>query len=395
MTTPSEPGPSQFSNGVLCDRCRESVRGLKEDITDLPWTDAAQQLVSTQLARPQYWPIGYIFNNSYSPFNLEHEMPKHHWRDAFEDLLAVESGRGLISLEDRRRETEATDQLRFERTSNIITRLNHLLRKDAADLALLEKTRDVAKTRNDELVVSFCDEKAGTVNELMKMHIQLAEVTRDGFKAYNGITGSQSKGLGHWAASLITNGAMKGWWAAVSNSEGGELWHFEKHRHKEGEDIIGSTSTEGELHGLFVNKIPLSTEGPGPALDERPSGRLTANGSFPLDHDAINEGNPFPRQYNDDGESEDSEGLVERLGRVELSRTPEYLTTLTLPAVRYQSMEANNIKNFDGSIGTRVILRTWFMDGTSGKSEFTNDSTKVLQEVFKARHSIHDRNAGW
>ncbi|KAL9614511.1 MAG: hypothetical protein Q9167_001039 [Letrouitia subvulpina] len=46
---------------------------------------------SDWLTKPKFWPVGYILRSSYSPLALEEQFPEHKWRDAFEDLLAVES----------------------------------------------------------------------------------------------------------------------------------------------------------------------------------------------------------------------------------------------------------------------------------------------------------------
>lgn len=37
-------------------------------------------------------PLGYILHSQYSPFRLETEYPSRNWRDAFEDLLALDLG---------------------------------------------------------------------------------------------------------------------------------------------------------------------------------------------------------------------------------------------------------------------------------------------------------------
>ncbi len=58
------------------------------------------------------WPLGYIIFSPYSPLRLEqHERLREHgskWRDAFEDLLAVHAGQGL--LETPRERTRVRDE---------------------------------------------------------------------------------------------------------------------------------------------------------------------------------------------------------------------------------------------------------------------------------------------
>lgn len=52
------------------------------------------------------WPLGYLIFSPYSPLRLEqHERLREHgsrWRDAFEDLLAVQAGQGLLELPQER-----------------------------------------------------------------------------------------------------------------------------------------------------------------------------------------------------------------------------------------------------------------------------------------------------
>ena len=66
------------------------------------------------------WPVGYIIGSPYSPFHLELQMPKRHWRDSIEDLLALEYGGEMINLDNRKEETEVGRQVRFERASGLL-----------------------------------------------------------------------------------------------------------------------------------------------------------------------------------------------------------------------------------------------------------------------------------
>ncbi|MCJ1451520.1 hypothetical protein MMC28_001859 [Mycoblastus sanguinarius] len=47
-------------------------------------------------------------------------MPKRHWRDSIEDLLALEYGGEMINLDNRKEETEVGRQVRFERASGLL-----------------------------------------------------------------------------------------------------------------------------------------------------------------------------------------------------------------------------------------------------------------------------------
>ena len=43
------------------------------------------------------WPFDYIQDGPYSPLQVEDEIPKGNWRDAFQDLLAIKNDHDLIS----------------------------------------------------------------------------------------------------------------------------------------------------------------------------------------------------------------------------------------------------------------------------------------------------------
>ena len=60
--------------------------------------------MATYFASPRMWPLGYILGSTYSPLNLEQQLPNFNWRDRFEDLLAFESGKQMISAVSRQNE---------------------------------------------------------------------------------------------------------------------------------------------------------------------------------------------------------------------------------------------------------------------------------------------------
>ena len=71
------------------------------------------------------WPFGFLVSNSaYSPFQLERDAPGVNWRDAFEDLLALESGGNMISADDRKMEKEVANRLYSEDIHDIVGHVN-------------------------------------------------------------------------------------------------------------------------------------------------------------------------------------------------------------------------------------------------------------------------------
>lgn len=84
------------SFGATCESCK------RPDASNMTWQDGVKHFFSNFLASPRMGPIGYILNSPYSPLRLERQIPYKDWRDPFEDLLAIDAGRGMISKEDRK-----------------------------------------------------------------------------------------------------------------------------------------------------------------------------------------------------------------------------------------------------------------------------------------------------
>ena len=74
------------------------------------------------------WPVDYPPNSVYSPLRVEQQLHKQHWRDAFEDLLALESDGERISLESRRIETEMAHKILYGKVSDMICMMNREFR---------------------------------------------------------------------------------------------------------------------------------------------------------------------------------------------------------------------------------------------------------------------------
>lgn len=60
------------------------------------------------------WPLGYILGSDYSPLYLELQYPNINWRDSFEDLLALESGKKMISAVSRQKEAVTANRILIE-----------------------------------------------------------------------------------------------------------------------------------------------------------------------------------------------------------------------------------------------------------------------------------------
>lgn len=313
-------------------------------------------------------------------------MPHHHWRDAFEDLLAIDSGRGMISAESRKMETVAAANLRFERASESIARVNELLKRDTPALETAGKVRKLANDNGDKGIAASYERKAESMSVQATYRYNYAQYIQADFEDRKGRTGSQHKGRGHWMASLITSGAVKGWYSELNNSEKGESWEVGKLEDEASGDSGGNYMTESEIDDHFEEGIPYEIGSPGPALDERNQGPRTANDQPPIGFHAKN----FLKPSRDN-----VEGITKDRDLRRPSSNFANVSAPLDPAVKSQYMEADRIKHPNGTAGIKALLRTEFMDNTSETKEITDDPVKVLREVEKARASIEDRNIGW
>lgn len=76
------------------------------------------------------WPIGYAVLSPYSPLSIERQLPDRNWRDAFEDLLALDSGGQMINLAERKKESVVAEKLWRDHIYQRIERINKQLKRD-------------------------------------------------------------------------------------------------------------------------------------------------------------------------------------------------------------------------------------------------------------------------
>ncbi len=103
---------SSPTNQVFCDNCKTPSPLTPSKVSGLSWTEILQHHVSSWLFSPVRWPFAYLIASPYSPLQVERTLPGPNWRDAFEDLLALETRGTMIDPEVRAREIETAEALR-------------------------------------------------------------------------------------------------------------------------------------------------------------------------------------------------------------------------------------------------------------------------------------------
>ena len=207
---------------------------------------------------PRMWPIGYILQSSYSPFRLELDMPVYKcWRDAFEDLLALESGGEMISLKSRQKEAEVAKRIWHYGISRHVSPVNDQLRSDAKYIALLKRIRDLAAREKFAPTLGAVAQAIPAKEESSKQTIAVAQNMIAGLEQQMGKSwpASSYKMRGQWMASLVSSGALLGWRTHMfDSSERSQVWL----RKIEGDpdDADGLTMTENELKQKFEEGAP-------------------------------------------------------------------------------------------------------------------------------------------
>ena len=313
------------------------------------------------------WPIGYLVVSPYSPFHLERQMPDRNWRDAFEDLIALESGGQMVSTESRKKEAEVAARLHYEHIHRKISMINEQLHWDAKYMSLLRRERAFAARHKEAETISWIDneaepkQKAKTEETILAGEHMIEKLTKEETKGW---PASKHKLRGEWMASLIWSGALPGWRAHLYEGSRGDQLQIKKTKShdKEGVDLDDYWMfNQLEMKELFEDGVPLEHTG-----TETWS---TYNGQY-SEYEWIQKFDPYDRSIN----------WVE-------ARVPS-----VRPSIAKQIIEAECTKFANGSISTKVNISNIWTDQRIENKEIVDDPSKVLEEVREAKDSIMGRN---
>ena len=363
---PSGPDPGS----VLCDKCKKSVldpsQSESSDRVDI--TGRIQQAFKDWLLSPSMWPVGYVIASPYSPFRVEQELPKREWRDAFEDLLALESGNSIISHESRKQEMEAAAKVRWERTNYLIEKINQLNSGIAPALNEMQKAIDemrVSGNRANLTTIPLLEYHLKGAKEDVLHRVALARSYKAWEEDNRELSASRHKSRGQWTASLVASGALRGWHSVLQDSE------------------VGDVITLGKLDG--PENVRFSEEELAEHFDEgKPLHGATPN-------DPLYRVSRQPRampEKNPQILDEDSGPVVPPDEPQLWSLVPER------PCFWRQSTVAEQITLPIGKTVTKVVMRNWLTNGDVEEKVMIQEPGKVLQEVEKARHMIENRRFG-
>ena len=181
---------------VLCDKCKTSVLEPSQNTEDISFKDRKQQLMREWLLSPRMWPVGYLIGSPYSPFRVEKQLPKRDWRNAFEDLLALESGGEMISHESRNQEKAIAANLSWERANYCIEKINKMNMRDAA---LMNRGRTALSEINSPVHreeppgIAWLKKAIKGIREVVQRRIALAEAYKDMEETLEELSASRRK----------------------------------------------------------------------------------------------------------------------------------------------------------------------------------------------------------
>ena len=142
------------------------------------------------------WPVGYLIGSPYSPLHIEQAHPQREWRDAFEDLLAVELGDEMISSESRQEEKAAARQIHSERAAHCISKANGVSADLSEQRTLLELALEKARREINDVMRSWVLEKLRMGREVAQHNLEYAEKIRSREEVCKELSASKRKAWG-------------------------------------------------------------------------------------------------------------------------------------------------------------------------------------------------------
>ncbi|KAL8684439.1 MAG: hypothetical protein Q9218_008295 [Villophora microphyllina] len=340
--------PTFPSFGAACETCHWP------DMSNMTWGDGIKHFWSTIFATPRMWPIGYIMDSPYSPLRLERELPSSNWRDAFEDLLALEVGGAMIPVNQRVAEDVYAAHLRFLDTSDTISKANLMIQKRQSLRKKFQWGLQIAVKSENVQFEEIHRKLLASLDRDVKEVIDYAQGCRDTFEKLKDSTASSQKARGQWIASMINNGALPTWIWRVNNSLYGRVFAFDK-LDAPPELDAGLVTSEFELQQIFEQGAPHEFGQPTELPLEEVEAIVTGAHVIPW---------------------------------VDVPGDPNRDFRPSQSSVMTQAVHTKSKKQPDGSTITKVLLTNTLADGTTVSKEFEQEPVKLLEEMDNAKRSM-------
>ena len=303
------------------------------------------------------WPVGYVIGSPFSPLQLEMEIPEGNWRDAFEDLIALETCGQMISNESREKEAEVHVHLLRQDCHDAVSQVNDMLERDSKDMSILQRMRKLAARHNMFGMVSQFDKDVLQNRMRSQEFIDSGQAIISALKRLEQADkleqSSRALQRGHWIASLFSSGALPGWQSKLHDSAIGHYWSFVKN------DGEGLSISEFELSSYFGEGRPIGIESPAWS---------TESGGYPE---------------------------IERIDGVKADDGSSMFAEIKAPPLPHsiciQAIGTDRTKIPNGFFSTRVKIWNRFTDGREEEKHIVDDTRSVLEEVKKAMVAMGNR----
>ena len=309
---------------------------------------------------PRMWPVGYILESPYSPLQLEHKFPQNNWRDAFEDLILLESGGQMISPDSRKKEADVAAILRSEEAHRHVSGLNQMLQFNEKNLKLYQRLHKQANLEKDERTIKVIDtEVIPTLKQGSEQAVTAGQEVIERLKTSKGLPASRCKPRGKWIASLVSSGALPGWYSSLYFCADGSQVGILK--------PAGSSDEPNMFDGQLFTELELEQRvEKGKPFDLGDPQWSTSTGQIP----------GISRQQNFDDLSENGGSWQDVVPR---------------PFIAAQHTRAERTTHPNGTMSTKVVLENVFSDGKREEKIVVQDTGKVLEEVMNAQVSMEDQ----
>ncbi|KAL8669346.1 MAG: hypothetical protein Q9168_006062 [Polycauliona sp. 1 TL-2023] len=319
----------------------------------MTWDDGEKNFFSTLLSSMRMGPIGYILGSPYSPLRVEQEIPSRNWREAFEDLLAIDTRGSMILEAHRKAENTFWAKQNYDFASGDITRFNASIKEYQKVERRTADLGKVATAHGDKEKAAWVESEARPgIKAIITDMATHAQAIALGYESMQDKPASRQKHYGQWIASLVNSGALPGWsWREIISMDGAVMAFKRVDAPPELE--VGIEFSEKELWAHFVEGVPH---------------KIASSQPLPLNQlKAL------------------SDGVIQS----PRTRTGPWMPFDPSPAsIIAQYGRAEAFKQRDGSTGTRVYLANELVNGKRVEQVFDQEPTKVLEETLFAKRSM-------
>ena len=308
------------------------------------------------------WPVGYIIGSPFSPLQLENEIPERNWRDAFEDLIALETCGQMISNESREKEAEVALRLNRQGSHDAVLQANDMLESYSKQMSIYQRARKIAARLGNSAMISEIETAAHRGRMESQEWFDSGQATISMVKKFEQLEEAdklkQSRQdtmmKGHWIASLFSSGALPGWRSRLYDSPLGLYWSFDKG------DEDGIAISDIELSQHFEQKMPLQFIKPPWS---------TESGGYPEVHEVASSG---PDEVS-----------------ILVYADPKVRPLRHSLCSQITSTERTKLPN--GLFSTKVKIWNRFTDDREEEKHIIDDTGKVMEEVRKAIVAMNNR----